>query len=83
MIYNAGMDPHEDCLIGGLDGITTELLAEREQLVFAWAAARDLPIAFALAGGYTGPSMPADRLTGLHRLTVEAAADSLGARRGA
>ena len=36
-IYNAGMDPHEDSAIGGLDGITTETLRERERWFFQWA----------------------------------------------
>ncbi len=49
-LYNAGMDPHEDCAIGGLTGITRAVLAEREQLVFAWCRAHHLPVAFVLAG---------------------------------
>ena len=35
-LYNAGMDPHEDCSSGGLPVITTEVLAEGEGLVFEW-----------------------------------------------
>ena len=30
VLYNAGMDPSELCAIGGLAGITREILAERE-----------------------------------------------------
>ena len=30
VLYNAGMDPHEHSAIGGLRGVTTEMLAERE-----------------------------------------------------
>ena len=52
VLYNAGMDPHEDSIIGGLRGITSEMLAERERLVFAWARRRRIPVAFVLAGGY-------------------------------
>lgn len=74
VVYNAGMDPHERCATGGLAGITTEVLADREALVFGWAAARGVPIAFALAGGYVGSVLSADELTTLHRLTVDSAA---------
>ena len=73
VVYNAGMDPHELCGIGGLDGITDEILRRREQLVFGWAAERDVPVAFVLAGGYTSRAMDSDRLTQLHRFTIEAA----------
>jgi acetoin utilization deacetylase AcuC-like enzyme len=72
-LYNAGMDPHEDCSIGGLDGITTDTLRERERRVFQWAALRRLPVAFVLAGGYASPALTEDALVGLHRLTIEAA----------
>jgi acetoin utilization deacetylase AcuC-like enzyme len=76
VVYNAGMDPHERCAIGGLDGITDNVLAAREQMVFDFAADRSLPIAFALAGGYSEFPMGPDHLTALHRLTIEAAAAS-------
>jgi acetoin utilization deacetylase AcuC-like enzyme len=76
MVYNAGMDPHERCAIGGLDGITDDVLAAREQMVFDFAADRSLPIAFTLAGGYSELPMGPDHLTALHRLTIEAAAAS-------
>jgi acetoin utilization deacetylase AcuC-like enzyme len=73
-LYNAGMDPHEDCPVGGLRGITGETLAARERLVFGWARAHRTPIAFVLAGGYLGPQLDVDALVALHRLTLEAAA---------
>lgn len=69
-IYNAGMDPHERA--GGVSGITTEVLAEREDRVFSWAAERGVPTAWVLAGGYTH-GMDLEELAGLHRLTAEAA----------
>ena len=56
-LYNAGMDPHASCALGGLAGIAgiaDAILAERERLVFAWCQERGLPIAFVLAGGYVG-----------------------------
>lgn len=71
VLYNAGMDPHERA--GGVAGITAEVLAARERLVFDWAASADVPVAWVLAGGYTGPDLSLDDLVALHRLTPEAA----------
>jgi acetoin utilization deacetylase AcuC-like enzyme len=73
-LYFAGMDPHEGCSFGGRAGITANVLAERERLVFEWAASRRLPVAFALGGGYAGPALSRESLVGLHRLTAAAAA---------
>jgi len=70
MLYNAGMDPHESA--GGVFGVTTEMLARREELVFSWAASHGVPVAWVLAGGYS-TNMEMDELTGLHRLTLAAA----------
>ena len=71
VIYNAGMDPHEGA--GGLIGITTDVLAEREGLFFDWAEEHGLPVAFVLAGGYL-QGVGLDELVGLHRLTIRQAA---------
>src|SRR6266851_4947000 len=76
VIYNAGVDPHQHCDIGGLAGITNAILAERERMVFEWARARLAPVAFVLAGGHVGGSLQQDTLLELHRLTVAAAASS-------
>jgi len=73
-LYNAGMDPFEDCLTGGLPGITANILAERERMVFSWAKAQRIPIAFALAGGYISPKLPSELLVQLHRSTIAEAA---------
>ena len=73
-LYNAGMDPHEGCTIGGLKGITLEVLREREYLVFEWFRQRRVPIAFVIAGGYTSVTLNQSGLVQLHRLTLEAAA---------
>jgi acetoin utilization deacetylase AcuC-like enzyme len=73
-LYNAGMDPHEGCPIGGLPGITRDILAAREWLVFDWCRRLGLPVAFVLAGGYTGPALSERGLVDLHRLTLAAAA---------
>jgi acetoin utilization deacetylase AcuC-like enzyme len=69
-LYNAGMDPFEDCSIGGKAGITRDVLAEREQLVFEWCSRRKLPIAFVIAGGYVSRRMDQRALVDLHRLTL-------------
>jgi acetoin utilization deacetylase AcuC-like enzyme len=76
VLYNAGMDPCEDVPIGGLAGMTRDVLRRREALVFDWARTNSVPIAFVLAGGYLGPRLDADALVGLHRLTIDAAARS-------
>jgi acetoin utilization deacetylase AcuC-like enzyme len=73
-LYNAGMDPFEGCLIGGLPGITSEILAVRERLVFEWCRQQHVPIAFVLAGGYVGDYLDEEGLVDLHRLTLSAAA---------
>lgn len=75
-LYNAGMDPFEGCGTGGLAGIHERILAEREQLVFAWCSARKIPLAFVLAGGYVGSSLDEAGLVDLHRLTLWAAASA-------
>ena len=73
-LYNAGMDPYQGCDIGGLPGITEAILERREEMVFAWCRRQRLPVAFVLAGGYTGPGLDEDGLVVLHRLTICAAA---------
>ena len=69
-LYNAGMDPCEECSIGGKQGVTRQMLAEREQLVFEWCKSRRLPIAFVLAGGYVSRRLDQRSLVDLHRLTL-------------
>ena len=76
VLYNAGMDPHQHCPVGGLAGVDELLLAQRERMVFEWARKRRLPIAFVLAGGYIGPRLNQAQLVGLHRLTLAAAANT-------
>jgi acetoin utilization deacetylase AcuC-like enzyme len=73
-LYNAGMDPFEYCPTGGLSGITQEVLAERERMVFEWCSERRMPVAFVLAGGYIGQGLDVEGLVALHRLTLSAAA---------
>lgn len=73
-LYNAGVDPFGGCDIGGLAGVTEEMLAERERMVLEWCRARGTAVAFVLAGGYVGPRLSEDALVRLHRATVSAAA---------
>ena len=75
-IYNAGMDPYEGCAVGGLRGITKEILRARERLVFEWCRTHKIPVAFALAGGYVGPNLTKDELVSLHRLTIQTASET-------
>jgi acetoin utilization deacetylase AcuC-like enzyme len=75
-LYNAGMDPYEGCSTGGKPGITREVLAARERMVFGWCRRRGLPIAFVLAGGYVSPRLDERRLVDLHRLTLSFAAEA-------
>ena len=75
VLYNAGMDPHEWCTVGGLDGIDAAVIAEREDLVFRWAAERRIPVAYVLAGGYSNKRLSRDALAALHALTVAAAGE--------
>ena len=76
IIYNAGMDPYRGCPTGGIAECSKEVLAERERLVFDYAARRQVPIAFALAGGYcqVHSTEKIAELVSLHRLTLEYAA---------
>ena len=42
-------------------------------MVFGYYRAMDIPVAFALAGGYIGLDLTQKGLVDLHRLTIEAA----------
>jgi acetoin utilization deacetylase AcuC-like enzyme len=70
LIYNAGMDPFEDCLTGGMPGITREVLAERERLVAQWCEDTQTPAMFVLAGGYGGKNLDLDGVARLHLPTI-------------
>lgn len=73
-LYNAGMDPFENCGIGGLAGISRGMLAERESIVFDWCRNAETPIAFVLAGGYVSAGFSQADLVDLHRETLARAA---------
>jgi acetoin utilization deacetylase AcuC-like enzyme len=70
LIYNAGMDPFEDCLTGGMPGITREVLAERERLVAQWCEDTQTPAMFVLAGGYGGKNLDLNGVARLHLPTI-------------
>jgi acetoin utilization deacetylase AcuC-like enzyme len=70
MIYNAGMDPFEDCDTGGLQGITRDVLAERERLVAQWCEDTQTPAMFVLAGGYGGTNLDLEGVARLHLPTI-------------
>ncbi len=71
LIYNAGMDPFEDDRMGGLSGITREVLAERERMVAQWCEDTNTPAMFVLAGGYCNSKSDLNRLVRLHLITVK------------
>lgn len=50
MFYQAGADQHEDDPLGGF--LNNAEMRERDRLVFEFAKARGIPIAWNLAGGY-------------------------------
>ena len=66
ILYNAGMDVHE----GDCGCLANESIAARETAVFQWASDNKIPIAYAMAGGYSQRPL----LVGLHRSTIRAAA---------
>ena len=70
LIYNAGMDTHENA--GGLEGVSTEIIQEREALVVEWARKRGVPVLFALAGGYRWDGLTLEDVAELHLITVRA-----------
>ena len=72
-LYNAGVDPHEDDEVGGISGITAELLQRRDEAVFTWARRQDVPVSFVLAGGYPNTKHTQAAVVALHRQTVVAA----------
>ncbi|EKU52680.1 histone deacetylase family protein [Acinetobacter sp. WC-323] len=68
MIYQAGMDCHQHDKYGSR-WLTTELLFERDRIVFDMAKKMKIPLLFVLAGGYQA----LDDLVPLHVNTFKAA----------
>ena len=74
VLYNAGMDPHEGA--GGVSGVTTDVIVQREQLVMDWCSGHGIPVAFVLAGGYSGTARTMGEVADLHVHTLRAAAQT-------
>lgn len=72
VIYQAGVDCHQDDPLGSL-GLTTSQLYERDTRVFKFCKEEKLPVLFVLAGGYQEPLR--ERLVPLHVQTFSAAHD--------
>ena len=70
LVYNAGMDPFEDCETGGMHGITREVLEERERLVAQWCIDTKTRALFVLAGGYGGKKLDLEGVARLHLPTI-------------
>jgi len=64
VLYQAGADPHIDDPLGGF--LTTTELAERDRRVFRNLHARQIPVAWNLAGGY---QQPLSKVIAIHRNT--------------
>jgi acetoin utilization deacetylase AcuC-like enzyme len=69
LLYQAGADPHVDDPLGGW--LTTEQLAQRDQIVFDTANRLGIPVAWNLAGGY---QQPLQRVLDIHDNTLLACA---------
>jgi len=52
VIYNAGMDVYEGDRLGGIPGVTEDILKERDVLVFQTCRDFGVPVAFTLGGAY-------------------------------
>jgi acetoin utilization deacetylase AcuC-like enzyme len=75
VFYIAGVDTHGDDRLGKL-ALTDGGLAERERFVLACCAARRVPVATVLGGGY---SDDVDLLASRHALVFRAAAEMVAA----
>jgi acetoin utilization deacetylase AcuC-like enzyme len=72
-IYSGGVDGFEG-MSNGLPGMTADLLAERDRLVFDWCTRVGIRTAYTLGCGDVSDAVPAEALVALHRQTIEAAA---------
>ena len=70
LLYNAGMDIYEGCDVGGLGGISEQIIEQREILVDSWSRSHGLAVAACLAGGYKGTRFPNELLIRLHADSV-------------
>ena len=77
LIYNAGVDAHEDA--GGLRGITKSVIRKRERAVARFCAERNIPVMFVLAGGYAIACTLED-VVALHLEVVDAFSNNITSR---
>lgn len=71
VLYDAGVDPHRDDLLGKL-ALSDAGLLRRDRYVFSECLARRIPVAFVIGGGY---DRDVERLARRHALVFHAAAD--------
>jgi hypothetical protein len=64
------MDIYEGCDVGGLGGISEQIIKQREILVDSWSRSHGLAVAACLAGGYKGTRFPNELLIRLHADSV-------------
>jgi len=62
VLYQAGVDPHEDDKLGRL-ALTDKGLEQRDKMVISHFRKRGIPVASALGGGYGDPHEVAARHT--------------------
>jgi acetoin utilization deacetylase AcuC-like enzyme len=74
VLYQAGADPFKEDPYSPLD-LDAGDLRERDRVVFDWAKAHGLPLAWVLAGGYT---RDVSKVVGIHLGTFDAAAEVHG-----
>jgi acetoin utilization deacetylase AcuC-like enzyme len=74
VLYQAGADPYKEDPYSPLD-LDAGDLRERDRVVFEWAKAKRLPLAWVLAGGYT---QDVSKIVGVHLGTFDAAAEVHG-----
>jgi acetoin utilization deacetylase AcuC-like enzyme len=72
VLYQAGADPHIDDPLGGF--LSTAQMAIRDWRVFEGLAARGIPVAWNLAGGY---QKPLSKVVGLHLATMRLCVESM------
>ncbi len=71
ILYQAGADAHRNDPLGGL--LSDQQMADRDRQVFDFCFAKQIPIAWNLAGGYQRSSDGAiDKVIELHRATMKA-----------
>ena len=71
VLYDAGVDPHKDDLLGKL-ALSDAGLSERDRCVLAACADRSIPVACVVGGGYANDrDLLARRHTLLHRAAID------------